>query len=194
METTVWENSTNCSCRYRVSGEKFTCSSAAVENGLALDCWSNKRSSGTVVLWGLPDLGLSWTSSVSLNLCLILSTWRLDTLKMSATSAADLVFRFLMISTLVCGWIFGMLSGQVTLQMKSWCGGVLFIHTWECVTYSICHRWSSNLWLVESFKDRTRLLTLQKQKLWALPSCEYQDTLMVSFGTQLLMWQPLTLK
>ena len=74
-----------------VSGDQFSCSSAAVEKGLALDCRSNKRSSRTVVLQGLPDLGLSWTSPVSLNLFLILSTWCLDTLKMSATSTADLV-------------------------------------------------------------------------------------------------------
>ena len=51
--------------------------------------------------------------------------------------------------------------GQVALHMKVWCAGVLFIHTWECVNYSICHRWSSNLWVVESFKDTTRLLFKQ---------------------------------
>ncbi len=106
-----------------VSGDQLLCSSAAVEKGLALDCRTNKRSSRTVVLRGLPDLGLSWTSPVSSNLFLILSTWRLDTLKMSATSAGDLVFRLLMISTLVCGWIFGMLS-EVRMHFK-WRLGVL---------------------------------------------------------------------
>ena len=39
------------------------------------------------------------------------------------------------------------------------------IHTWECVNYSICHRWGSNLWLVESCKDMTRLLSKQNLTL-----------------------------
>ena len=81
-----------------VSSDQFTCSFAVFEKPLALDCWSKKRSSQTVVLWGLPDLGLAWTSPVSSNLFFIPSTWHLDTLKMSAISAADMVFRLLMIS------------------------------------------------------------------------------------------------
>ena len=82
----------------------------------------------------------------------ILSTRCLDALIKSATKAADLVFRLLMNSTLVCGWIFGMLS-EVRLHLK-WRSGVLrfFLYTWECVNYSICHRWSSNLWLLNCLK------------------------------------------
>ena len=105
-----------------VSGDQFTCSSAAVE-----------KMTGSVLsnscLTGLPDLGLTWTSPISSNLFFILSTWRLDTMKMSATSAADLVFRLLMISTLVCGWIFDMLL-EVRLHL-TWRSGVLgfFLYT-----------------------------------------------------------------
>ena len=51
-----------------VSSDQFTCSFAAFEKPLALDCWSKKRSSQTVVLRGLPDLGLTWTLPVSSNL------------------------------------------------------------------------------------------------------------------------------
>ena len=51
--------------------------------------------------------------------------------------------------------------GQVALHMKVWCAEVLFIRTGEYVNYSNCHSWSSNLWLVESFKDKTRLLSTQ---------------------------------
>lgn len=50
------------------SGDQVSWSSAAVENGLALDFRANKRSSRAVVLRGLPDLGLSKTSPVSSNL------------------------------------------------------------------------------------------------------------------------------
>ena len=103
-----------------VSGDQFSCSSAGVRKGLALDSRSNKQSSQTVVLQGLPDLGLSWTSPVSSNLFVPVSTWRLDTWKLSATSAADLVFRLLMISTLVCGRIFGMLiEGRLHFTWRS---------------------------------------------------------------------------
>ena len=73
---------------------------------------------------GLPDLGLSKTSPVSSYLFLILCTWRWDTLKVSATSVVDLVFSLLIISTLVSGWILGMLS-EVKLQLRSGVLGVL---------------------------------------------------------------------
>ena len=49
----------------------------------------------------------------------ILSTCRLDTLKMSATSAGDLDFRFLMISALVSGLILGMLT-EAMLSINWW--------------------------------------------------------------------------
>lgn len=92
------------------SGDQVSWSSAAVENGLALDFWANKRSSRAVVLRGRPDLALSKTSPFSLNLFFILWTWRWDTLKVSATSAVDLVFSLLIINTLVSGWILGMFA------------------------------------------------------------------------------------
>lgn len=92
------------------SGDQVSWSSAAVENGLALDFWANKRSSRAVVLRGRPDLALSKTSPVSSNLFFILWTWRWDTLKVSATSAVDLVFSLLIINTLVSGWILGMFA------------------------------------------------------------------------------------
>ena len=103
--------------------------SAAVEKGLALDFRANKRSSRAVVLRGLPDLGLPKTSPLYSYLFLILCTWRWDTLKVSATSAVDLVFSLLIISTLVSGWILGMLS-EVKLQLM-WRSGVLgfFLYT-----------------------------------------------------------------
>ena len=111
------------------SGDQVSWSSAAVEKGLALDFQANKWSSRAVVLRGLPDLGLSKTSPVSSYLFLILCTWRWDTLKVSATSALDLVFSLLIISTLVSGWILGMLS-EVKLQLM-WRSGVLgfFLYT-----------------------------------------------------------------
>ena len=105
------------------SGDQVSWRSAAVEKGLALDFRANKRSSRAVVLRGLPDLGLSKKSPVSSYLFLILCTWRWDTLKVSATSAVDLVFSLLIISTLVSGWILGMLS-EVKLQLM-WRSGVL---------------------------------------------------------------------
>ena len=110
-------------------GDQVWWSSAAVEKGLALDFRANKRSSRAVVLRGLPDLGLSKTSPVSSNLFLILCTWRWDTLKVSATSAVDLVFSLLIINALVSGWILGMLS-EVKLQLM-WRSGVLgfFLYT-----------------------------------------------------------------
>ena len=107
----------------RTWGDQVWWSSAAVEKGLALDFRANKRSSRAVVLRGLPDLGLSKTSPVSLNLFLILCTWRWDTLKVSATSAVDLVFSLLIINALVSGWILGMLS-EVKLQLM-WRSDVL---------------------------------------------------------------------
>ena len=111
------------------SGDQVLWSSAAVEKGLALDFRANKRSSRAVVLRGLPDLGLSKTSPVSSYLFLILCTWRWDTLKVSATSAVALVFSLLIISTLVSGWLLGMLS-EVKLQLM-WRSGVLgfFLYT-----------------------------------------------------------------
>ena len=111
------------------SADQVSWSSAAVEKGLALDFRANKRSSRAVVLRGLPDLGLSKTSPVSSYLFLILCTWRWDTLKVSATSAVDLVFSLLIISTLVSGWILGMLS-EVKLQLM-WRSSVLgfFLYT-----------------------------------------------------------------
>ena len=57
------------------------------------------------------------------------------------------------VESLSCG------RGQVALHKKVWCAGVLFIHTWECVNYSIFHKWSSNLWLVESFKTQQDFCT-----------------------------------
>ena len=113
------------------SGDQVSWSSAAVERGLALDFRANKRSSRAVVLRGLPDLGLSKTSPVSSYLFLILCTWCWDTLKVSATSAVDLVFSLLIISTLVSGWILGMLS-EVKLQLmchKIWCELGFFLYT-----------------------------------------------------------------
>ena len=92
------------------SGDQVSWSSAAVENGLALDFRANKRSSRAVVLRGLPDLGLSKTSPVSSNVFFILCTWHLDTLKVSATSAVDLVFSLLKIKSLISGWILGMFA------------------------------------------------------------------------------------
>lgn len=74
------------------SGDQVSWSSAAVENGLALDFQANKRSSRAVILRGLPDLGLSKTSPVSSSLFFILCTWLWDTSKVSATSAVDLFF------------------------------------------------------------------------------------------------------
>ena len=91
--------------------------------------WANKRSSRAVVLRGLPDLGLSKTSPVSSYLFLILCNWCWDTLKVSATSAVDLVFSLLIISTLVSGWILGMLS-EVKLQLMVRSGVLgLFLYT-----------------------------------------------------------------
>ena len=111
------------------SGDQVSWSSATVEKELALDFRANKRSSRAVVLRGLPDLGLSKTSPISSYLFLILCTWRWGTLKVSATSAVDLVFSLLIISTLVSGWILGMLS-EVKLQLM-WKSGVLgfFLYT-----------------------------------------------------------------
>ena len=58
-------------------------------------------------------------------------------------------------------WLNLVVRGHVALHIKVWCPGVLFIHTWECVLHSICHRWSSNLWLVELIRDTTSLLSKQ---------------------------------
>ena len=120
------------------SGDQVSWSSAAVEKGLALDFGANKLSSRAVVLRGLPDLGLSKMSPVSSYIFLILCTWRWDTLKVSATSAVDLVFSLLIISTLVSGWILGMLS-KVKLQLM-WRSGVLgfFLYT--------LNNWLINYW------------------------------------------------
>ena len=72
---------------------------------------------------------LGWPILEHLDLFLILCTWRWDTLKVSATSAVDLVFSLLIISTLVLGWLLGMLS-EVKLQLM-WRIGVLgfFLYT-----------------------------------------------------------------
>lgn len=144
METTAWDNSTNCSCT-GVSGEWFSCSSAAVEKGLSKNGPLKQFSYGLCLTWACHKhhqfLQMFFLSSP-------LDVW--------------IHWRCLPPSLAFC-----QRSG---CHMNDWCTGVLFIHSWECVTYSICHRWSSNLWFAKSFKDMTRLL------LWALMSYEHQDT------------------
>ena len=112
-------------------GDQVWWSSAAVEKGLALDFRANKRSSRAVVLRGLPGLGLSKTSPVSSNLFLILCTWRWDTLKVSVTSLSSGSGlqpldnqRFCLRMNLR-----NVVRGQVAVDVKVWCAGVLFIHT-----------------------------------------------------------------
>ena len=76
-----------------------------MEKGLALDFPANKRSSRAVVLRGLPDLGLSKTSPVS-------SYLFLDNQHFGLRVNLRHVVR-----------------GQVAVDVKVWCTGVLFIHT-----------------------------------------------------------------
>ena len=175
------------------SGDQVSWSSAAVEKGLALDFWANEQSFRAVVLRGLPDLGLSKTSPVSSYLFLILCTWRWD--KVSATSAVDLVFSLLIISTLVSGWILGMLS-EAKLQLM-WRSGVLgfFLYTPK--------NWLINYWSQVKLKSRIGCIIWQGDKtfvfakidsmglteLWTL---EYFLT--VSFCTKTLFQKLLGLK
>lgn len=72
---------------------------------------------------------------------------------------------------------------RVALQMKvwKWCAGFLFIHTWDYVHYSICHRWTSNLWLVESLKDTVRLLSWQTNRTYGLKQAVNISTLFWQF-------------
>ena len=57
--------------------------------------------------------------------------------------------------------------GQVAVDVKVWCTGVLFIHTQELIDWS-----QVKLGLGASYDKATRLLSLQKLTQWALPSCE----------------------
>lgn len=93
---------------------------------------------------------------------LLLSTWHLDTLKPSATSEADWVFRLLTMCDSVCGWSSGLLS-EVGLSY-TWRSGV------QCGNHRIFVTGGNyNLWLVESLEDRSFFFVktiMSLMKLW----------------------------
>ena len=120
-----------------VSGDQFSSSSAAVEKGLALECRSNnglleQLFYGAWLTWACHEchqfLQIFFNSGhltfeYSEDVCHLSSRLDLD----------DQHFGL---------WLnlWHDVRGQITLHMKVWCAGVLFIHTWECVNYSICQR------------------------------------------------------
>ena len=113
------------------SGDQVSWSSAAVEKGLALDFRANKRSSQAVVLQGLPDLGLSKMSPVSSYLFLILCTWHIEGVchlsSGSGLQPLDNQHFGLRVN------LRHVVRGQVAVDVKVWCTGVLFIHTQELI-------------------------------------------------------------
>ena len=100
-----------------------------MEKLLALDFRAYKRSSRAVVLRGLPDLGLSKTSPVSSNLFLYLYLTLRHIEGVSHLSSGSGL-------QLLDNQRFGLrvnlrhvARGQVAVDVKVWCAGVLFIHT-----------------------------------------------------------------
>ena len=112
------------------SGDQVSWSSPAVEKGLALDFWANKRSSRAVVLRCLPDLGLSKTSPVSSYLFLILCSLTLRHIEGvchlssgSGLQPLDNQHFGLRVN------LRHVVRGQVAVDVKVRCNGVLFIYT-----------------------------------------------------------------
>ena len=131
----------------------------------------------------------------SLHIFFLSCTWRWDTLKVPATSAVDLVFSLLIISTLVSGWILGMLS-EVKLQLM-WRSGILgfFLYTpknWLINYWSqvkLYSRIGCIIWQGDKTFVFAKIDSMGFTKLWTL---EYFST--VSFCTKTLFQKLLGLK
>ena len=116
------------------SGDQVSWSSAAVEKGLALDFRANKQSSRAVVLWGLPDLGLLKNVSslfISFSYPLYLMLRHIEGVchlsSGSGLQPLDNQHFGLRVN------LRHVVRGQVAVDVKVWCTGVLFIHTQELI-------------------------------------------------------------
>ena len=98
-----------------------------MEKGLALDFQANKRSSRAVVLRGLPDLGFSKTSPVSFSYPLYLTLKHIEGVchLSSGTGLQPLDNQHFGLRVNLRHVV----RGQVAVDVKVWCSGVLFIHT-----------------------------------------------------------------
>ena len=116
------------------SGDQVSWSFAAVEKGLALDFRAYKRSSRAVVLRGLPNLGLSKNVSslfISFSYPLYLTLRHIEGVchlsSGSGLQPLDNQHFGLRVN------LRHVVRGQVAVDVKVWCTGVLFIHTQELI-------------------------------------------------------------
>lgn len=136
METSRWEDLTNCPCRscsfcWPVLMQQC-CGWKGAGPGL-----SKQRYSQAIVLHGLPDPGSSWTTPLSSNLFL---QWKTSG---SCRSALWSVVEYLAFCEKPSKWLG---EGLVCWRLSK--------HAWWCVDDNKYHSWSSDLSLAQSLKKR----------------------------------------